>query len=133
MIARRTRVFGITMEQARRRFECWRKTRPPTSRIPDALWTLAVEIAREHGVNPTARTLRLNHTALKKRFQAAGGRACPQPPSATFVELVPPPTALSPCTIELENAQGAKMKIHLASPETLDLVALSRSLWSRKR
>lgn len=52
---------------------------------------------------------------------------------ATFVELAPAPAALPPCTIELENAQGAKMRIHLASPEGLDLAALIASLGKWKR
>ena len=136
MIARKARPVHRSIEGGRRRFENWRKTRPPTSRIPDALWAMAVEVAREHGVNQTARALRLNHTALKKRLQSAGGRRqrCqPTAGAATFVELVPPPMALSPCTIELENAQGAKMRIHLARPEAMDLVALSRSLWGAER
>jgi hypothetical protein len=133
MMARQTSTVPSPMERARQRFERWRKTDSTSSPIPEGLWALAVRVASAHGVNQTARTLRLNHTALKKRLQAAGDRVRSQPPSATFVELVPPPTGLSPCTIELENAQGAKMKIQLASPETLDLVALSRSLWSTKR
>jgi hypothetical protein len=136
MIARPTRPLPPSIAHTRRRFESWRKTRPPTSRIPDALWAMAVKAASEHGINQTARALRLNHTALKKRLPSAGGRRQrPQPASgaATFVEFVPPPMALSPCTIELENTQGAKMRIHLARPEALDLVALSRSLWSVER
>ena len=135
MMARLTRSLPPSMARARQRFESWRKTRPPTSRIPDTLWALAVEVAREHGVNLTARALRLNHTALKKRLPGARGRRRLPPSSAaaTFVELVPSPTALPPCTIELENARGEKMKIHLARPETVDLAALSRSLWGRKR
>jgi hypothetical protein len=65
---------------------------------------------------------------------ARGRRRLPPPSgAATFVELVPPPAALSPCTIELENARGEKMKIHLPHLEAADLAALSRSLWSRKR
>jgi hypothetical protein len=42
-----------------------------------------------------------------------------------------PPSGLCSCTIELEK-QGAKMKIHLARPDMVDLVALSRSFWEWK-
>jgi|SRR5438309_1257252 len=114
MIARKTCSIPPTLEQARRRFERWRKVRPSLSPIPKPLWALAVKIAQEHGVSRTAQTLRLNYHALKERLPA---------------ERLPQPSGHSPCTIELENGQGAKMKIHLARPEAVDLLALSRSLW----
>jgi hypothetical protein len=128
MIAGKTRVRRPTMERARQRFERWRRTRAHFAPIPAALWALAVEVAREYGVNPTAHFLHLNHTSLKKHVQEGEKSARPGRSPARFVELVPP--GLSPCTIELENAQGGKMRIHLASPQALDWVALSRSFWS---
>jgi hypothetical protein len=135
MIGGKTRVHRPTMERVRRRFERWRTSRPQFSPIPQDLWALAVEVAREHGVNATAHVLHLNHTALKKRVQAVKpnsgleGPVRRRRPRATFVELPTPPQPLSPCTIELENAQGAKLKIHLANPASLDWVALTRSFW----
>ncbi|HEX5433604.1 MAG TPA: hypothetical protein VFY05_05160, partial [Candidatus Angelobacter sp.] len=134
MMARQTSTLSPTMERARQRFERWRKTRSTSSPIPEGLWALAVRVASAHGLNPTAQALRLNYNALKQRVHAAGNSASPPQPPATFIELTPALSAgSSPCTIELENAQGAKMKIHLARPEALDMVALSRSLWSGER
>ena len=50
---------------------------------------------------------------------------------ATFVELAPPVSSgAAECILELENAGGAKMRIHLKGVVTPDLVALSRSFWS---
>jgi hypothetical protein len=129
MAVRKARVLPTTLEQARHEFEHWRKVRPSLSPIPKALWALAVKIAQEHGVSRTAETLRLNYYTLKERLHAAGDSAHLPRATSTFIELVPPPSGLCPCTIELENGQGAKMKIHLARPEAVDLVALSRSLW----
>jgi len=126
MFTRKNRVMPPKMERVRQRFEHWRRTRPHFSHIPEALWALAVEVAREQGVNATAQLLHLNHTALQKRVRARQESPRGRSPAA-FVELVPP--GLSPCTIELENAQGAKMRIHLANPQALDWVALSRHFW----
>jgi hypothetical protein len=134
MIARKAGTVRPAMVQARRRFERWRKTRPtssPTSPIPEALWALAVKVASAHGINKTAQALRLNYNALKQRVNAADGSARGRPRSATFVEL-PSSPGFSLCTIELENAQGAKLKIHLPHLETADLLALSRSLWKEE-
>jgi hypothetical protein len=130
MVARKRRSIRPTMEQARQRFEHWRKTCQPRSPIPEALWALAVEAAREQGVNPTALFLRLNYSALKRRVNSAERTGRHRERRARFVELAAPRSLLSPCTIELESAQGAKMRIHLASPEKVDWVSLSRSLWS---
>jgi len=33
------------------------------------------------------------------------------------------------CTLELEDAGGAKLRVHLKGFETPDLAALSRSFW----
>jgi hypothetical protein len=85
MMTRRTGGVGIALEEAERRFERWRKARSPHSRspIPKALWALAVEVAQEYGLNPTTRTLRLNHTALKEHVRATDRRRS-QPPSTTL-------------------------------------------------
>ena len=114
------------LDRVRRRFERWRRTRQRRSPIPAALWTLALEAARAHGLHQTARTLRLNHTALTQRLRAAGG----PPARATFVELLPAPTAGGPaCTLELETARGAKLRIQLQGIAPPDLAALSRTFW----
>ena len=39
------------LDEARRQFKRWRNRRPHSrSRIPEELWTLAVQAAQEHGV-----------------------------------------------------------------------------------
>ena len=109
-----------------RRFEHWRRTRHHRSPIPEALWALALEAARAHGLHRTARTLRLNYTDLKRRLGATGGASTPAP----FVELLPVPSPGGPaCTLELETARGTKLRIHLQGMAPPDLVALSRALW----
>ena len=39
--------------------------------IPDRLWTAAAELAREHGIFPTAKALHLEYGKLKQRAEAA--------------------------------------------------------------
>ena len=132
MVARQIRPrLRTTSEQARQRFERWRRIRPHLhSPIPEALWALAVKTAQEHGASRTARLLRLNYERLKNRLPTADVSALGLQPSAGFLELAPPRPAESfPCTLELEKAQGAKMKIHLASPGSVDRLERSRSFW----
>ena len=80
MTPSRTRV-PATLARLERRFSAWRRSRAVGQRIPDPLWTAAVQVAAEHGVNQTASVLSLDYYSLKKRVD--GRRAS----SATFVEL----------------------------------------------
>jgi hypothetical protein len=116
-----------SIERVRQRLEHWRQTRTHRhSRIPDPLWAAAVAIARQHGLSVTARLLRLDYTALKRRVAAATGRAETAPP--TFIEL-PPPPAGGECLIELEAPRGGTLRVQIKGAVP-DLVALSRMVWT---
>ena len=118
------------LEAVRRRFERWRQTHKPRSRIPDPLWTMAAEMAGTYGLHRTARALRVEYYSLKKRVAAVPKGPEPGPPT-TFVEWpAPMPAGLCDCTLELENATGSKMRVHLKAAALPDLAALSRSFWN---
>lgn len=128
---------NVPKELARGRqcFEKWRRTHKRRTRLPEPLWALAAKLAREHGLNRTAQTLRLDYHGLKKRIQLPlfdEASAAIAPPS--FLELRPAGAPLTvACTIECENGQGAKIRIHLQGRELPDLAALSRGLWNPER
>lgn len=51
--------------------------------------------------------------------------------TAPFVELVAPTSSdLCHCTLELENTDGAKMRVQLKSVAMPDLAAIGRSFWN---
>jgi len=97
-------------------------------------------MASAYGISRTAKTLGVNYNALKQRVDegaaAAGGlekSAADQRFASVpaFLELAPPTRAGScQCTLELEDASGAKMRVHLQGAEAPDLAALSRSFWN---
>jgi hypothetical protein len=121
---------GNPLKQIQHRFELWRRRRKRYSPIPEPLWISAVELAREHGLHRTARALRLNYYSLKERLSAVEGPPGKSPKQATFVELLPAgASGLCACTIEMENAQGGKMKIHLQGLGSPNLAVLSDSFW----
>lgn len=114
------------------RFERWRQGHRSRARIPEDLWSEAVELAREHGVNAMARVLRLDYYGLKKRLDGNGGsgRHVKAETKAGFVELLP--AAAGPeCVVELENASGAKLKLQLRGHAVPDLITLSHIFWDR--
>jgi len=140
MGTRKTRTVPGRLEKVQRRFERWRRTRETSSRIPDSLWAVAVKLADRYGISHTAKTLRVNYNALRKRVehQAAAAPRGPEEGAAdqcfasvpAFLEVARPArTGSCQCTLELENASGAKMRVHLQSGEAPDLAALSRSFW----
>ena len=120
-------VDTLNLDEARNRFENWRQSRRGKQPIPDELWSVAVEVARRDGVNPTAVALHLDGGKLKRRMAAADsmtGKAVPP----TFVELAAPSVGLRECTIELEG-RNTKLRIHWKGATAADVAALSRELW----
>jgi hypothetical protein len=130
--------LAARLEAIRRRFDRWRQTRTGRSRIPAGLWTSAAKAAGRYGLNPTARALGLDYKSLQRHVAASCasdgpiGNARPDPEApTTFLELASPvgSAGLAECVLELENAAGTKMRIHLKGAAVPDLAALSRSLW----
>ena len=110
--------------------------------IPEPLWAAVGDVAREHGINPTAKALPLEYGKLRQRAEAAGAakkrvrkarsavppRGGPTAPP-TFMELITPrPGSAARAVVELEGPRG-RMKIELKGVGTAELVALSRALW----
>jgi len=134
MSTKRTRDLPARLEGLRRRFEQWRRTRKGRERIPEPLWVAAVKVAAKYGLHRTAKVLRVDYYALKKRAEGAPAGIASKAPAevgrAQFLEL---PAAAwvgsGECTLELEDAGGAKLRVHLKGFEAPDLAALSRSFW----
>jgi hypothetical protein len=114
--------------QGRSRFQAWRQRRKGRGRIPDALWALAVGLAKVHGVSRTATALGMDYYSLKNRAEAAVA----EPPAAgsLFVELPAPPVVSKQCLFELNNAAGATLRVQLLGYDTADVEALARAVWS---
>lgn len=48
----RSRKRTVSLEEAKARFEEWRRTRKGKAAIPDELWAAAAEVARREGREP---------------------------------------------------------------------------------
>jgi len=98
------------------------------ARIPDELWSEAIEVARRDGVHRTATALHLDGGKLKRHMLASDSPSRKATPPA-FVELMAPGSAgLPEYTIELEGRNG-KLRIHCQGATAADLADLSRALW----
>ncbi len=115
--------------QLQRQLEQFRSTQPPRTKLPDALWQAAVDLARQHGVYPVAHPLKLDYMGLKKRLDGVPRRT-PKPASQApaFVELVAPqPVRFEECLIEFECSSGGKMRIQWKGPGLPDWATLLRA------
>jgi hypothetical protein len=137
MRGRKSAVIAPRLARAAKRLDDWRRSTPGRRRIPAAIWTMAADLAGTYGVARTAAALKLTYYDLQKRLQARTsltGKSAQPTPAPTFVEL--PAAALAgptECLIELENAAGAKMRLHLTGAPTADLVTLSGRLWEAQQ
>ncbi|HYR45124.1 MAG TPA: hypothetical protein VER98_18980 [Terriglobia bacterium] len=127
MSERPTVSIPAEIEEARQQFENWRGERKRGERIPANLWATAVELAKQHGVWPTAKALHLDHSGLKRRVRNDEG----DEKSSAFVELIPQGGMLYSCAVEMEDGRGARMRVELKGA-AVDVTALSRTFWSER-
>jgi hypothetical protein len=96
---------------------------------------LAVEAARAEGVEATAQALCLDRRRLADRLGARVGAAGDGEGAAVggFVEL-----RLGECwgggwaMLELSGSEGERLRLVTRDARGLDLIALARTLWSRR-
>jgi hypothetical protein len=115
--------------QLQRQLDQFRSAQRHRTKLPEALWQAAVELARQHGVHAVAHPLRLDYMGLKRRF--AGGtdvRKKKKSPSPGFVELIAAhPATVADCVIEFESSISGKMRIHWKSSAAPDWISLFRA------
>jgi hypothetical protein len=134
-VTRRSNGISADLVQAAARFDQWRRNASLTRRMPDSLWNLAVDLAREHGLSRTAKTLKLGYDELRKRVAERDALAQPGPgvmAADGFVELNPAAVVMPcQCTIEFEKPCGSRLRIELRG-NMPDLEALGRSFWESR-
>lgn len=106
---------STALEKVQQLFTDWRKNRTGRSKIPDDLWQAATNLYNIQGmtINKIARSLRLNHTALKEKiYDATHCAAVDSPANETplFIEVAPPPKDTD-SVIEIENQVGLKIRM----------------------
>lgn len=89
------------------RLEQWRKDQPPRTRVPESMWSAAVEMAQRHGLHRTSKVLHLDYVRLKKRMTAEPLSSSVPATASTFVELLGSPAGVPiECVVEWECARG---------------------------
>jgi hypothetical protein len=119
---------ALDMEEVQQELEQFRSTHP-RCRIPTSLWARAAQLARRHGVCPTARALHLDYSRLKRKLAQATHHETKTAELPELVELIrPTETRIPECTIEVEGRRG-RMRIQVKGAATAELITLSQRLW----
>ena len=113
--------------QLPRQLEQFRSGQPGRTKLPEALWQAAVELARQYGVYAVAHPLRLDYTRLKQRLGGTASRPRKEHKPA-FIELLGRrPAVLPECVIEFESASGGQMRIQWKATVPPDWASLLRA------
>jgi hypothetical protein len=122
---------SAALDNAKQLFSNWREARIGRERIPDRLWNSAADLFHtwEMSIHKIARSLRLNHSALKAKIQTVP-LVSEKPsddiqPSPTFIEVEPAGMA-SDCVIEMENPSGVKVRMCFRGRADPAVVSLGR-------
>jgi hypothetical protein len=121
----------------------WRSTRPRSSRIPEDLWSRAIELAERHGIAKVAVALKLDYTSLKRRLATtqpapppqsdpppARGHRCPQRTSSNSTSACRWPRLR--CILVLSDRHGRALRIELPRAASGDIAEVARSLWQTR-
>ena len=122
-----------TLEEIRDQFETWRKTREKRTTIPDVLWEAAISLSPRYSLCQVSKALRLNYSDLKLRVQASQSFLQSSPViDPAFIDLgLKNPIFPAECTIEMEDQNGAKMRMYFKGEAGLDLLELGKVFWSK--
>lgn len=107
------------------RLDQWRKDQPPRTRLPESIWTAAIEMAQRHGLHRTTKALRLDYTRLKKRMPAPAQPSGTAQPPAFLEVLTAPSCGPVECVVEWESTRG-RMRVAMKG-ETPDWASLLRA------
>jgi len=119
----------IALSTARRQLDHWRSQQPnKRTRLPKELWQQAVSLAKEHGLNKTARALGLKYYSLKKHFdESDAGTLVPTESTPEFIELLP--GTVTPggveCMIERVDGSDVTIRMHIKGASVSELTALA--------
>ena len=134
MSTKQSSNIPIALSQARHQLDLWRSQQPnKRTRLPKEFWQRAVALAREHGLNKTARALNVKYCSLKKHLDQADAIASVSSKTEPhFIELMSgtmTPNCVSKpqveCTIEWVDGHNATVRMHIKGAGVSELTALA--------
>ena len=116
------------LEKLNRFLTQWRATHRAPTPLPTKVWTKAAMIAEYMGPSATSKALRLDYRTLREKM---GRTTTPPPPE--FVEVFQPfhvQTAALDCILEVQSANGSKLRVEAKGLPVVELTAIVRDFRS---
>lgn len=122
------------IKKVQQQFENWRKNRKSKcSPIPEYLWEAAMGLHGEYSIYKIAKTLRLDYSKLKSKILNASKKKTESTPAFIQLDIPAAQPGHNEWAIEMENADGAKMKISGTCSEMPDIALICQNFLGRKR
>ncbi len=123
------------IQKVKQRFETWRELRKKRTKIPEKLWQAAVELSSDYSLNEISQTLHLNYSVLKERILSMKSEELGvNEVEGGFVEVdLGGGVSTEEWVFELEDGNGAKMRMRMKGGAGVDLIEIAKVLWGRAR
>lgn len=128
MRTRQPAILPLALSAVRRQFDQWRSRHRKHTRLPKELWRQAAALAREHGLNKTARALGLDYYSLKKHLEEmTTEELIPAKAESDFIELLGGAMTAGSieCTIEWSDGGGSTLRMHIKGAGLSELASLA--------
>ena len=134
MTRQRTTKVPLRLEEVKAKLETWRRTREQRSAIPEQLWTEAVEVARDIGINRVSVSLGISYYGLKKRIEQGGSLtvSTAEDKAAKFIEmtLAPSNPGRRETVTEFEMVRVDGTQVRMRHCGDVDVVKLVGTIWA---
>lgn len=99
--------------------------------MPEAFWPEAVNLAKQYGVSPVQKILRIDYRGLERRALGIVKpvRKARVPAPSSFVELPSLVTRRSEHLIELEDGTGRKLSLKVSAGHVGEVLPLVQAFW----
>ncbi|MBX3088776.1 MAG: hypothetical protein KF742_09800 [Cryobacterium sp.] len=118
-----------TLDSVRSMITDWRAEHKAPIPFPAVVWEQAVQLAKEFGLGPTARALKLDYGCLKKRSGHPAPTRSKSADSPLFFELFQSTApAIDNCVLLLDTQRGCKVRLEFGPTAPAALAAFVREL-----
>ncbi len=125
----------LRMKKVQEQFADWRKNKSSRgSTTPKHLWEAAVSLHGDYSAYEIARNLRVGYSKLQSLISEASKTK--SEPTRAFIQMeIPPPVQpkQNEWSIEMEKADGTKIKISGSGLQMPDIALICQSFVERKR
>ncbi len=122
------------IKKVQQQFENWRKNRrSKRAPTPEYLWEAAIGLHGEYSTYEIAKALRVEYRKLKCKISNAAEKKTESTPAFIQLDIPGPQSGQKEWSIEMENMDGAKMKISGTCSEMPDIALICQNFLGGKR